>query len=288
MFLLSHTLLGKGLVLLNDDVRVEVSPIGGKVVSFVDRKSGLEFVSAPGKESSPAGSGAFGDLIKLTRGSTGRELEDWEYLVVSTNSEEVVLLLKTAQLNLRKRIVLSGKSLTAAYELTNPLRRPFTGVFRSCSVLKSSGDGSGRLLIPKGIACADMTDEIASNGLLFNPNQPKVRNLIVKDPASGRLGWVSDEASLVLTAPFPVLDKLYVFMPDKSIQQSPQPTFEWYSDEFELKPYEELASYAEHHPECDRPEDLFTYRFSISIDLRPPGMSRDEVSKWVDKRQKDH
>ena len=61
--------------LSNGRARAVVSSVGGRVVSFRDCESGLDCVVAPGRELSPAGSGAFCDLIKLRRGSTGCEPE---------------------------------------------------------------------------------------------------------------------------------------------------------------------------------------------------------------------
>ena len=48
-----------------------------------------------------------------------------------------------------------------------------------------------------------------------------------------------------------------------------------------------MASYAERHPECVRPEDFFVYRFSVFIEMSSPEVARNRVLHGTDRRPKD-
>ena len=254
-------------VLANDCLRLEIDAVsGGRIVSLTALPSGDALTDNPSISASPAGSGLLSDRIRRQRGGVERSYETSPYEVIDSgvkgNQAFLTLRRSVAPLTVEKTItVTDGDSVVRVdYALSNPTDDEFTGSFWSCNL--AGGSNQWRISFPEGKYTDQMNAELQKTGVLYSSNKPNPGNYFVNDPLRDFMAAANGEKTLVLTAPFPVLDAFYSHMP---AQTGLNPTLEYWTTPFVLKPLAFGEKDAANHPEEDDPLAPYFYRFTMEF-----------------------
>jgi|GEM_PF-1553812 len=258
-------------VLANDRLRLEVDPaLGGRIVSMTALPSGVAVTDNPSISVSPAGSGLLSDRIRRQRGKPDRSYETSAYEVITSgvkgNQAFLTLRRSVAPLTVEKTITITDGSLVARvdYALSNPTKKDFAGSFWSCNL--AGGSKKWRVSFPEGDYADRMNAELQKSGVVFSSDDPQPGNFFVTDPQRDFMAAGNGKKTLVLIAPFPVLDTFYSCMP---LQIGLNPTLEYWTTPFVLKPLAFGKEDAVNHPEEEDPLARYYYRFTMELVIVP-------------------
>lgn len=260
-------------VLTNDRLRLEIDPAqGGRIVSMTALPSGVELTGNPPISASPAGSGLLSDRIRRQRGETDRSYETSAYEVVDSGvqGDQAFLTLRrsVAPLTVEKTITVTDGSFVVSvdYALSNPTDNEFTGSFWSCNL--AGGSKQWRVYLPEGEYTGEMNAKFQKDGVFYSSKDPKNGNYFVNEPRRDFMAAANGKQTLALIAPFPILDTFYSCMP---AQTGLNPTLEYWTTPFVLKPLAFGKEDAVNHPEEDDPLARYFYRFKMEFVIVPDG-----------------
>lgn len=246
---------------------------GGRVVSFRDIRTGLDYCTDPGFVANRAGSGFLCDRIEPLRGASDRTAEKDAFEIVKSESgtEAVLSLRHRGRLDIVKTIRLGdGKdTLSVDYALSNSGDKTFEGGIGVCSLVPSANVPL-TIFSPYGKPHDDADMASIERGLRYDPaGGSRQANITILSPSNGvvRVCYADNRRAFRFEFPYAFLGSVYHFFPGEGFQSSTAPTVEWYSDELAIEPLSELPKFAKVHPEELDPEKFFVLRFTMSFGL---------------------